>query len=354
MTTAPPFHCSYSPNIPELLRDLKISLALSTYQAGKVVFLSTTDGVKMTQLPRNFGKAMGVAINGNKMAIASKNELTIFKNSPSLARTYPNKPDTYDSLFLPRNTYYTGELSLHDIAWTNKGLVAVNTIFSCLSTLSDEYNFDPIWQPPFISDLHPEDRCHLNGMAVDNGEIKYVTALGDTNTYQGWREKKLNGGIVMEVPSGKVILDGLPMPHSPRVYDNKLYVLLSAIGELIEVDPKTGTYETIVKIGSFARGMAKYGNYLFIGTSKLRHNTSSFKDLPIAKQSKAGICVVYLPYKSIIGQIDYQTSVEEIYDVQVLERIIRPNILNPNQDIHKLALSSPDNNYWAQETEEEE
>lgn len=346
--TLPPFSCTYTPNIPELLNDLNISLALSTYQAGKVIFLSATDREKMIQLPRNFEKAMGVAIHGNKMAIASKDELTILANAPLLAGAYPQKPNTYDSLFLPRLTYYTGQLALHDTAWTKQGLLSVNTNFSCLSSFNEEYSFNPVWKPPFITELHPEDRCHLNGMAILNGEIKYVSALGNSNTPGGWRENKMHGGLLMEVPSGKIILEGLPMPHSPRIYDNKLYALLSAAGELVEVNPENGTYETIVNIGSFARGMAKFGDYLFIGTSKLRHNTSTFKELPIAKASIAGITVIYLPYKSIVGKIEYQTSVEEIYDVQVLPNMSRPNIINNTQDIHKLALVSPTDNYWAQ------
>jgi len=344
----PPFSCKYTPNVPELLNDLNISLALSTYQAGKVVFLSATDREKMIQLPRNFENAMGVAIDGNKMAIASKNELTILANAPALAKAYPQKPNTYDSLFLPRLTYFTGQLALHDTAWTKQGLISVNTNFSCLSSFNDEYSFNPIWKPPFISELHPEDRCHLNGMALENGEIKYVTALGQNDTKGGWRENKMQGGILMEVPSGKIILDGLPMPHSPRIYDKKLYVLLSAAGELVEVNLEDNTYKTLVKLGSFARGMAKFGDYLFIGTSKLRHNTSAFKDLPIAKTSTAGISIIYLPYMNVIGKIEYQTSVEEIYDVQVLPGISRPNIINSNQEIHKLGLVSPENNYWAQ------
>ncbi len=343
-----PFSCKYTPNIPELLSDLNISLALSTYQAGKVVFLSATDRNNMIQLPRNFEKAMGVAINGNKMAIASKDELTILSNASNLAKAYPPKPNTYDSIYLPRITYYTGQLALHDTAWTNQGLVSVNTNFSCLSTFNDELSFNPIWKPHFIGELHPEDRCHLNGMAVENGEIKYVTALGKADTPGGWRENKMQGGIIMDVKTNNIILEGLPMPHSPRIYDGKLYALLSAAGELVKVDPKNGTYETLVKIGSFARGMAKHGDYLFIGTSKLRHHTSSFKDLPIAKTSTAGICVIYLPYNSIVGNIEYQASVEEIYDVQVLPGMSRPNIINPKQDIHKLGLVSPENNYWAQ------
>lgn len=350
----PPFSCTYSPNVPELLNGLNISLALSTYQAGKVIFLSALNNEKLIQLPRNFEKAMGVAVNGKKMAIASNDELTVLSNASELAQAYPPKPNTYDSLYLPRVTYHTGQLALHDTAWTKQGLVSVNTNFSCLSAFDDNFSFNPIWQPHFISELHPEDRCHLNGMAVENGRVKYVSALGKSDTPGGWREGKMNGGILMDVAKNEIVIDGLPMPHSPRIYDGKLYALLSAVGELVEIDLVKGEYQTLVNIGSFARGMAKFGEYLFIGTSKLRHNTSSFKDLPIAGTSIAGISIVYLPYKSIVGKIEYQTSAEEIYDVQVLPGIKRPNIISAKQDMHKQGIVSPQNNYWAQPEKEHE
>ena len=69
----PPYTCTCSPNIPELLLGLNISLILSTYQAGKVIFLSATEDDKLIQLPRNFDTPMGIALAGNNLAIASKN-----------------------------------------------------------------------------------------------------------------------------------------------------------------------------------------------------------------------------------------------------------------------------------------
>ena len=49
-----PFSCQYTPQIPELLQHLNCSIAISTYQAGKVVFISAKDENNLIQLPRNF------------------------------------------------------------------------------------------------------------------------------------------------------------------------------------------------------------------------------------------------------------------------------------------------------------
>jgi uncharacterized protein (TIGR03032 family) len=343
----PPFSSTYSPVIPGILHELGCTIVLSTYQACKVIFISAPEKDKLIQLPRTFDNAMGVAQDDNRLAVACKNEVVVLRNSPSLARHYPVKPATYDALYLPRALYYTGQLALHDMNFLSNKLVAINTLFSCISEIDEEYSFKTIWKPPFISRLEPEDRCHLNGMALHNGTIKYVTALGNTNTKQGWRENKLKGGIIIDVPSGEAALSGLSMPHSPRIYDNRLYFLQSARGELLKADPEKGKAEVIVKLGSFARGMAKAGDYLFIGVSAMRHTDGVFADLPIAGSSFAGIVVVNLPQGRISGQIVYKTNVDEIYDVKIIPGFKRPNILNPERKEHRLALVNQTDTYWA-------
>ncbi len=342
----PPFSVSCSPNIPELLHDLRISLVLSTYQAGKIVLLSAPVRDKLMQLPRTYPNAMGITVDNDRMAIAANSEITVLSNSKQLAYTYPEKPNVYDAMYLPRASYFTGELAWHDMAWVNNKLIATNTMFSCLSHIDDEYSFKPFWKPHFITELAPEDRCHLNGIAVNNNKVEYVTALGNSNLPAGWRENKMNGGILMDVEKNSILTDNLAMPHSPRVYDDKLYLLNSAMGELLAVDRSTGNTELISKLGAFARGMDKFGDYLFVGVSKLRHNSSAFRDLPIAKTSFAGVIVIHLPMKAIVGQIKYETSVEEIYEVKVLPGCVRPNILNQDKELHKQALHLENSTYW--------
>lgn len=353
MNSSPkPFECTYSPQFAELLHKLGISLAISTYQAGKVVFLSPVETDRLIQLTRTFENAMGMAVSNNTLAVSVKNEVTVLRNRPELASSYPKKRGVYDGIYIPSARYNTGYLALHDMEYMNEKLTAVNTLFSCLSYIDDKFSFTPFWQPPFITELAPEDRCHLNGIAVENNEIKYLTALGNTNSMQGWRDKKMNGGILMEYPSGKIILNGLAMPHSPRIYNGKLYLLNSAQGELICFDPEKGTSELIVNLGGFARGMSRYGDYLFIGVSKLRHNSKAFSDLEIAKTSFAGVIAVYLPYKSIVGSFKYEMSVDEIYDVKVIEGSVRPSLLSPDMAVHKQAISTPQGSYWSK-TEDE-
>ncbi len=348
-TPPPPFSCTHSPNLPELLRQLNCTIALSTYQAGKVIFISAKNDHKLTQLPRHFAKPMGIALSGNKMAIACLDEVLVLANSPQLAAHYPKSPNTYDALYMPRACYYTGQIDIHDLDYgLNDQLFAVNTSFSCIIKIDDNYSFTPIWQPSFITNLASEDRCHLNGMALLNGRPKYVTAFHNSDTPQGWRERVVDGGIVIDVDSGEIIARDLPMPHSPRLFDDELFLLLSATGELVKLDRNNGKYQRITQLNGFVRGLSKHGDYAFIGHSKLRKNSSTFAKLKFAEQATiAGVSVVHLPTGALVGEIRYQTSVDEIYDVQVLPNCIQPGILNTEKPEYKLGLSTPSATYWS-------
>lgn len=343
-----PFSCTYSANMPELLISLNCSIAISTYQAGKVIFISATDPTRLIQLPRNFDKPMGLALRQNHMAIATRDQVVILGNVARMAPNFPKQPGTYDSLFLPRALYFTGETDIHDLMWVSDELWAVNTQFSCLAVIDSDCSFKPFWKPYFISSIEPGDQCHLNGVAIENNKARYVTALGKTDSPEGWRKNSSGGGILMDIEKNSILAENLAMPHSPRIYDGKLYVLLSANGELAEVDPNNGQLQIVKTFPGFVRGMDRAGDYLFIGLSKLRETSSSFRDLPIADKSLfAGIVVMHLPTGSITGHIKYETSVEEIYDVKILNGLRRPGILSPEKGERKMAITTPDADYWA-------
>ncbi len=339
-----PFSCTYTPNIPHLLADLNCSLIVSTYQADKVIIISAI-GEQLIQLPRAFNTPLGIALDGKKMAIATKDEVVVLANAPGLAWSYPNKPHYYDAMFVPRSIYFCGETAVHDLVWIDDELIGVNTSFSCLCRFSHDYSFVPFWTPSFIDALVPEDRCHLNGLAVVDGVPRYVTALGDSNSEEGWREKKLDGGVLMEVETGEILLRNLPAPHSPRMFRGELYILLSATGELAVVDLDKGSYEVMDKMPGFVRGMACQGDYAFVSVSKLRKmQVDDGEDF-------CGLMVYHLPSGSRVGQMKYESSCDEIYDVQILAGMKTPGILRADQPAHRLALSIPENTFWKMEEE---
>lgn len=357
-TPAPPFALRHTPQLPELLHQLGVTLLLSTYQAGKLIMLSAVDDERIVQLPRTFPKPMGIAEDPatDRLAIACRQEVIVLANSPGLARFYPKAPGRYDALYMPRATFYTGGLDVHDLRFGDGGaaLYAVNTRFSCLVKIDDRFSFTPVWQPSFIDKLASEDRCHLNGMAMDDGRPAYATAFSETNTPGGWRPNVTTTGVIFDVNTNEVLARELGMPHSPRIYDGELYVLQTAKGEVSRIDRKTGAVTTVCHIGGFVRGMAKHGDYLFVGMSKLRKNSSTFGKLSFAKGAdRAGIMVIHLPTGAKVGELTYQSSVDEIYDVHVLAGKRRVNVMNTATEDHLAGLSTPETTYWAKPSAKE-
>ncbi|NOR58976.1 MAG: TIGR03032 family protein, partial [Sulfurimonas sp.] len=307
-----PFQARYTPNLPELLNTLGGTIMLTTYQTGKVIMLSS-DGKNISQLVRDFDRPMGVAFHGDLMAMALRTNITFFKDSKELASTYPKKQNTYDALYYPVSQNITSYIDTHDVVFSKQGLVAVNTSYSCLVKIDGANSFEMIWKPPFIDSLSTGDACHLNGCCVDeNHDIRYVTAFGQTTQAGGWRMNKLAGGFLYDIKEDRFLCENLAMPHSPRIYKNELYVLLSATEELIKVDRVTGEKETITKIDGFIRGLSFKDNYAFIGISKLR-KSHTFGDLPIAKKKlHAGVVVIDLTTKEKVAEIFYEDKLEEI------------------------------------------
>ncbi len=302
------FHYTHSSTLPKLLWQLGCTLVFSTYQAGKVIFIRATSPEAIEQHALDFPRPMGLAVSDQRIAVATREEVVVLTNTPAVEDTY-----------VQEKTYFSGEVDTHDLAWGKDGLWAINTLLSSMALTDESSNFESQWRPPFVSDMAPEDRCHLNSMAMVDGQPEYVTAFGKVDTFEGWRENKVSGGILIDVPSGEIVLEGLPMPHSPRVYDGKLYLLLSATGELVCAEPETGGYEVVAQLPGFVRGMARCGDYLFVGLSKLRKTSSTFAALPISEDALfSGIVVVSLSEGRIVDHLRYETGVEEIYDVQVL------------------------------------
>jgi uncharacterized protein (TIGR03032 family) len=269
-----------------------------------------------------------------------------FRNAPDVAPQV-EPAGTHDACFIPRSSHVTGDIGVHEVCWGGDGLEQlwlVNTRFSCLCTLHPDYSFVPRWRPPFISALTAEDRCHLNGLAMVEGQPKYVTALGETDTKGGWRASKAHGGCVMEVPSGRFVARGLSMPHSPRVHPGGLWVLESGTGRLLRIDPASGELQTIADVPGFARGLAITANHAFIGLSKIRA-TSAMDGVPLAQRRdelKCGVAVVDLRRGSICGMIEFETAVEEIFDVQLLPDLRFPEVMGfQKDDLHHTFIIPP-------------
>jgi uncharacterized protein (TIGR03032 family) len=340
--TETPFRSINSLGLAELLEANALTLLVSTYQAGKLMAVRGAQG-KISTLLRTFDRPMGLAVRDNReLALGTRYQVWFFRNAPDIAVQLEPR-GKHDACFMPRRCYVTGDIRGHDVGWAGNELWVVNTHFSCLCTLHDDYNFVPRWRPPFVTALAADDRCHLNGLVVMDGRPKYATALGETNTPEGWRPNKAQGGIVIDVPSGAIVSRGLSMPHSPRLYADRLWVLDSGTGALQLVDPASGRRETVVELPGFTRGLAFFGPYAFVGLSQIRE-TSQFGGLPIAARRpelRCGIWVVDLRSGRIAEFMQFEAGVEEIFAVEVLPSIRFPEVLGFQQDTIQGAFLIP-------------
>jgi uncharacterized protein (TIGR03032 family) len=320
----------YSPGFPAILARLGTSLIVSTYQAGKVVTVGVRQG-KLVFSFHNFERAMGVAVRPDRVAVGSRAQVWFLDAAPDLIPRL-DPPDRHDACFLTRSSRYTGEIQGHELAWAGNDLWAVNTAFSCLCKLHDEHSFEPRWRPPFVSTLAPEDRCHLNGLAMADGEPKYVTVLAESDTPQGWRPVKATGGCLIDVPSGETVARGFAMPHSPRVYHGRVWVLHSGVGRLVVVDPATGRWDDVAELPGYTRGLAMAGPYAFVGPSKIRES-STFGGVPIAERRdelKCGVGAIDLRTGWRAGHLEFVSGVDEIFDVVALPGALDPLLSGPH------------------------
>jgi uncharacterized protein (TIGR03032 family) len=291
-------------------------------------------GAGLSTLVRHFDKPMGLAVDARRLALGTLNQIWFLRNAPDIApRIEP--AGHHDACYLPRSCHVTGDIAVHELAWASDELWIVNTRFSCLCTLDHAYSFVPRRRPPFITALAAEDRCHLNGLAMapsDGGRFSkpsYATALGETDTAGGWRANKPQGGCLLDVPAGEVVARGLSMPHSPRLHDGRLWLLESGTGQLALVDPASGRRQTVAALPGFARGLVLVGPYAFVGLSKIRA-TSAMDGVPLAErreQLKCGVAVVDLRSGQSIALLEFQTAVEEIFDVQLLPGLRFPEVI---------------------------
>ncbi|HEV2294746.1 MAG TPA: TIGR03032 family protein [Tepidisphaeraceae bacterium] len=330
------FNFTQTDTFAPLLKQLGVSLLVTTYQANKLLVLREQRG-GLSILVRTFERPMGVAADARRIALGTREQIWQFRNAPDIAPQV-EPTGTHDGCFIPRASHVTGDIGVHEIAWAGEKLDElwlVNTRFSCLCTIHPDYSFVPRWRPPFISALAAEDRCHLNGLGIVNGQPAYVTALGQTDTRGGWRAGKARGGVVISVPDGRLVAEGLCMPHSPRWHQGRLWVLDSGTGRLLDVHPATGEVRpSAAELPGFARGLGIYGHYAFIGLSKIRP-TSAMDGVPLAERRaelKCGVAVIDLRVGGIVATVDFHTAVEEVFDVQVIAGGRFPEVLGFQKD----------------------
>lgn len=323
------------------LAEEQLSLAFTTYQAGKIFLIGARDGQRLSVFERTFNRCMGLAGDGQTLWMSSLYQIWRLENTLPAGQDV----DGYDRLYIPRTAYTTGDIDVHDIGIGADGKpVFVATLFGCLATLSETHSIRPLWKPPFISRLAAEDRCHLNGLAMDGTRPAFVTAVSTTDVTDGWRDHRTSGGVLMDVDSNEIVLEGLSMPHSPRLVDGSLYLADSGTGRFGRADLKRGTFEEIAFCPGFIRGVTVYKHFAIVGLSKPRNKT--FNDLPLQDaltehkvEPRCGLLVIDLRTGDIVHWLRLEGIVSELYDVVALPGVRRPMALGLVSDEIRRTIS---------------
>ena len=314
------------------------SLAFTTYQAGKVFFLGLKPDGTQSVHERTFPRCMGLAVSADArtLLLATHFQLYRFDN---ILTPGARAADGSDAVYVPRMSWITGDLDIHDVGFDNaEKPVFVNTAFGCLASASEGHSFRPLWKPPFVSKLAAEDRCHLNGMAIENGTPRYVTAVSVSDVADGWRDKRTGGGVVIDVATNQIVCEGLSMPHSPRLHGGKLWVLNSGTGEFGWVDTELRHFVPIAFCPGYARGLTFAGGCAVIGLSLARDNRT-FQGLPLdgalaAKGSEArcGLIMVDVTTGDTVAWVRLEGVVRELYDVAFLPGVRQPSAIGLKTD----------------------
>ncbi len=327
------FALTSSRHFPSWLASTGGGLAFSTYQAGKLFLLGTKPDGKLSVFERTLARCMGIGVSADARSLLVASEYQIVRFDNVMAGS-PPMDSGIDASFVPHQTWITGDVDVHDIGFgADSRPLFVNTLFNCIATVSDGYSFKPLWQPPFISKLAAEDRCHLNGMALENGVARYATAVSRSDIADGWRDRRADGGIVIDVASGEIIASGLSMPHSPRLHGGKLWLLNSGTGELGTINVASGIFSPVAFVPGFARGLAFVGNHAVVGLSLPRDNRT-FSGLPLDEALKArdadarcGLAVIDLTSGDMAHWVRIEGVVRELFDVVALPRTRQPTAI---------------------------
>jgi uncharacterized protein (TIGR03032 family) len=335
---------SMSAGLPEFLGSREIAIAASSYQSGKFYLLGqNADGGLMVH-ERFFQKAMGICVvDRDAILLATLFQIVKFRNVLDRGE---RANGLYDACYVPREMFVTGELDVHDVGLLRDGrIVFVNTLYNCLATTSPRHSFAPLWMPSFISRLVKEDRCHLNGLAMEEGVPRYVTAVSRSDTVDGWRDRRADGGIVLDVQSGEIVVAGLSMPHSPRLHGDRLWLLNSGTGEIGTVEG--GAFHPLAFCPGFVRGLAFHDKYAFVGLSKPRYER--FEGLALDSRLLAadsepwcGMQVIDLETGACVHWFRIDGPVSELYDLAVVPGVVRPMAVGfVNDEILNLVTHDP-------------
>ncbi|MEP2101993.1 MAG: TIGR03032 family protein [Parasphingorhabdus sp.] len=326
---------SFSLGLADFLATNDISIGFTSYQTGRLYLVGRGPDGKLAVHEALYPQAMGVTANESRIYLGSLTQIVRLENVLPIGQL---ANDVHDKVYVPRNMQTTGNVDIHELGIREDGqIIFVNTLHNCLSIPSITHSFKPIWKPDFISDLATEDRCHLNGLAMVDGQPKYVSAVSQSNTKDGWRDRRYDGGVIIDVETNEILADGLSMPHSPRFHVGRVWLLNSGTGELGWLHPTDHAFTPVAFCPGFLRGLEFHNDHAFVTLSKPRHG--HFEGLALDQKLEqagtaawCGIQIVSLSTGEVAQWVRFDGPITELFDICILPGVINPITLGPQSE----------------------
>lgn len=294
-----------SPRLLQWLRTRKLSLALSTGAGGKIItFGASHSGLTVFDVPCESPGALLESPAG--LYVAAQARVWRFDD----ALTEGERFHGTERLCLPNQCRATGAIAIRDLAVEESGrLLVAAARFNCIARMNSRGDLKPIWRPAFVDPAAREDRCHLTGFCLRDGALAYVALTAASNEKDGWRQQVAGGGLVIDATTDRPVAEGLTLPHAPRLYRNRLWLLESGTGWLGAIDCEGRRFERFVQVPGFPRGLRFVGDHALVATSQRR---------TAPDEAQAGIHWVNLKTGRIDHALLLNGALAEVLDVAAI------------------------------------
>lgn len=319
------------------LRAEGIAVAFTAFQTDELYLLGSSPDGQLVVDVQHFRKPTGLYFGDNTLLLGTLSHVYRLEN---ILRPGQRLDGVYSHCYVPRLGHFTGVVDTHDVALSRSGdVLFVATRYNCLAATSPVHSFRPVWRPPFIGAIVAEDICHLNGVALCDGLPAYATAASMTDRYDGWRDCLHTGGVVLDMRTDSLVCKGLSLPHSPRMIDDRLWVLNSGHGEVGWIDgtgQDAGRFQAVARCPGFTRGLGLHGRFAFVGISRPRYDDATDDVLSCFSADRdgtwCGLQVIDAGCGECVHWFRIDGAVREIYDVAVLPGVDCARTVSPLND----------------------
>ena len=135
---------------------------------------------------------------------------------------------------------------------------------------------------------------------------------------------------MIDIQTHEIIASGLSMPHSPRWYQGKLWLLNSGTGDFGYIE--NGEFVPVTFCPGYGRGLAFVGDFAVVGLSKPRDY--HFSGLLLGEklqqkqaEARCGILIIDIKTGNIVEWLDMDTEATELYDVAIFPQVQCPMAL---------------------------